>query len=82
VNRKILESYGLPAMRRKYVGERKNGLVEDLASYSIISENNAAQYYLVMPITIHFLPRKCTYTVRGNQLQPGRRQQGQPSSLR
>ena len=32
-------------MIRKYFGERESGLVEDLASYSIISENNAAQYY-------------------------------------
>ncbi len=45
VIRKILEDYGLPAMIGKYFGERDRGLVEDLASYSIISENNAAQYY-------------------------------------
>lgn len=32
-------------MIRKHFGERENGLVEDLAAYSIISENNAAQYY-------------------------------------
>lgn len=39
VIRKILESYGLPAMIRKYFGER------GLAAYFIISEDNAAQYY-------------------------------------
>ena len=36
VIRKILEDYGLPAMIGKYFGERDRGLVEDLASYSII----------------------------------------------
>ena len=45
VIRKILESYGLPAIIRKYFGERESGLVEDLAAYSIINEDNAAQYY-------------------------------------
>ncbi len=45
VIRKVLEDYGLPAMISKHFGEKDRGLVEDLASYSIISENNAAQYY-------------------------------------
>ena len=45
VIRKILEDYRLPAVIEKYFGTRDGGLVEDLVSYSIISENNAAQYY-------------------------------------
>ena len=32
-------------MIEKYFGTRDGGLVADLVSYSIISENNAAQYY-------------------------------------
>ena len=43
--RKILEDYRLPAAIEKYFGTRDGGLVADLVSYSIISENNAAQYY-------------------------------------
>lgn len=43
--RKILEDYRLPAVIEKYFGTRDGGLVADLVSYSIISENNAAQYY-------------------------------------
>ena len=45
VIRKILEDCRLPAVIEKYFGTRDGGLVEDLVSYSIISENNAAQYY-------------------------------------
>ena len=45
VIRKILEDYRLPAAIEKYFGTRDGGLVADLVSYSIISENNAAQYY-------------------------------------
>ena len=45
VIRKILEDYRLPASIEKYFGTRDGGLVADLVSYSIISENNAAQYY-------------------------------------
>lgn len=45
VIRKILEDYGLPVVIGKYFGMKDSGLVADLASYSIISENNAAQYY-------------------------------------
>ena len=45
VIRKILEDYRLPAVIEKYFGTRDGGLVADLVSYSIISENNAAQYY-------------------------------------
>jgi len=45
VIRKILEDCRLPAVIEKYFGTRDGGLVADLVSYSIISENNAAQYY-------------------------------------
>ena len=45
VIREILEDYRLPAAIEKYFGTRDGGLVADLVSYSIISENNAAQYY-------------------------------------
>ena len=45
VIRKILEDYRLLAVIEKYFGTRDGGLVADLVSYSIISENNAAQYY-------------------------------------
>ena len=45
VIRKTLEDYRLPPVIEKYFGTRDGGLVADLVSYSIISENNAAQYY-------------------------------------
>ena len=45
VIRKILEDCRLPAVIEKYFGTRDGGLVADLVSYYIISENNAAQYY-------------------------------------
>ena len=45
VIRKILENLRLPAVIEKYFGTKDGGLVADLVSYSIISENNAAQYY-------------------------------------
>ena len=45
VIRKILEDCRLPAVIEKYFGTKDGGLVADLVSYSIISENNAAQYY-------------------------------------
>lgn len=45
VIRKILGNYGLPEMIGKYFGAKERGLVADLAAYSIITENNAAQYY-------------------------------------
>lgn len=45
VLRKIIEEYRLPGMLEKYLGKRDTGLFLDLAAYSIISENNAAQYY-------------------------------------
>jgi hypothetical protein len=43
--RKIIEGYGLPEMLSKYLGTKDCGLFLDLALYTIISENNAAQYY-------------------------------------
>lgn len=45
VIRKILEDYGLPDILTKYFGIKDCGLFLDLAAYSIITENNAAQYY-------------------------------------
>lgn len=45
VLRKIIKEYRLPWMIEKYLGKRDTGLFLDLAAYSIISENNAAQYY-------------------------------------
>jgi transposase len=40
-----MQDYGLPKMLSKYLGEKDTGLFLDLAAYSIICENNAAQYY-------------------------------------
>ena len=45
VIRKIAEDYKLPEILSKYLGTRDTGLFLDLAAYSIVSENNAAQYY-------------------------------------
>ncbi|MCL1830173.1 MAG: transposase, partial [Oscillospiraceae bacterium] len=45
VIKKIMEMYRLPEMLEKYLGEKDTGLFLDLAAYSIISENNAGQYY-------------------------------------
>ena len=43
--RKIIEEYKLPEILGEYFGKRDLGLFLDLAVYSIIAENNAAQYY-------------------------------------
>lgn len=43
--RKLLEKSGIPEILRKYFDETDTGITLDLAVYSIISENNAAQYY-------------------------------------
>ena len=43
--RKIMEGYGLPDILMKYLGIKDCGLFLDLAAYSIIAENYAAQYY-------------------------------------
>jgi len=45
VIRKILEAYKLPEILSKYLGVKDCGLFLDLGAYSIITENNAAQYY-------------------------------------
>lgn len=45
VVRKILEEYELPAILKKYLRIKDCGLFLDLAAYSIVAENNAAQYY-------------------------------------
>lgn len=45
VFRRIAEDYELPQILSKYFGEKNSGLLLDLALYSIVAENNAAQYY-------------------------------------
>ena len=45
VLRKLIEECSLKDILGKYFGSRDMGLVLDLAVYSIIAENNAAQYY-------------------------------------
>ena len=45
VIRKIMEEYRFSEILGKYINPKDLGLVLDLAAYSIISENNAAQYY-------------------------------------
>lgn len=45
VIRKIMEEYRFTEILGKYIGKKDLGLVLDLAAYSIISENNAGQYY-------------------------------------
>ena len=44
VIKRIIEDYGLDDMMRRIIG-KDSGLFLDLAAYSIIAENNAAQYY-------------------------------------
>lgn len=43
--RKIIREYKLADILSKYVNKKDIGLVLDLAAYSIISEDNAGQYY-------------------------------------
>ena len=45
VIRKIMEEYRFTEILEKYICKKDLGLVLDLAAYSIISENNAGQYY-------------------------------------
>ena len=45
VIRKIIDDYKIPEMLGEYFKEKDIGLLLDLAAYSIISENNAGQYY-------------------------------------
>ena len=42
---KILNGYKLPEILEKYLGKKETGLFLDLEAYSLISENNVAQYY-------------------------------------
>ena len=43
--RKLLDDYGLPVMLGDFFRSRDLGLFLDLAAYSLLSEDNAAQYY-------------------------------------
>lgn len=43
--RKIIEGYKLTDILGKYISRKDLGLVLDLASYSIVTEDNAGQYY-------------------------------------
>ena len=43
--REIIEEYKFTEILEKYISKKDLGLVLDLASYSIISEDNASQYY-------------------------------------
>lgn len=43
--RKIIEEYQFTQILEKYINKKDLGLVLDLAAYSIISEDNANQYY-------------------------------------
>ena len=45
VIKKIIRDYRLPEILGRYFNEKDLGLFFDLAAYSIISENNAGQYY-------------------------------------
>ena len=45
VIKKIIEEYKLTDILGKYIGMKDLGLLLDLAAYSIITENNAGQYY-------------------------------------
>lgn len=45
VIRKVMEDYKLPEILKKYLGAKNTGLFLDLAAYSIVTENNVAQYY-------------------------------------
>jgi hypothetical protein len=45
VIKKIMKDYGLPEILGKYFNNKDLGLFLDFAAYSIVSENNAGQYY-------------------------------------
>ena len=45
VIRKIVEDYGLAEILGNYFSEKDVGLFLDLAAYTIVTENNAGQYY-------------------------------------
>ena len=58
-----MEDYKLPDILSKYLGKRDCGLFLDLGAYSIITENNAAQYYPDYAYIILCLQKRCIYTV-------------------
>ena len=60
---KILNGYKLPEILEKYLGKKETGLFLDLAAYSLISENNAAQYYPSYAYSHLLLQSRCIYTV-------------------
>ena len=45
VIKRILDEYGIPAILDNHFDKKDKGLLLDLISYSLISENNAGQYY-------------------------------------
>ena len=45
VIRKVLEEYNLPETLGRYLEKKDLGLFLDLVAYTIVTENNAAQYY-------------------------------------
>ena len=63
VIQKILNGYKLPEILEKYLGKKETGLFLDLAAYSLISENNAAQYYPSYAYSHLLLQSRCIYTV-------------------
>ena len=46
---KVVKELGLAEKLETAFGIRNSGLILDLAAYSVITENNAAQYYLYIP---------------------------------
>lgn len=42
---KLIDEYHLPELLQKYMNRKDAGLLLDLACYSIVSEDNAGQYY-------------------------------------
>ena len=44
-NETFVKYFGGQEILEKYLGKKETGLLLDLAAYSLISENNAAQYY-------------------------------------
>ena len=59
---KILNGYKLPEIPEKYLGKKETGLFLDLAAYSLISENNAAQYYPFLCLRFVIYKPKEAYT--------------------
>ena len=42
---KVLNEYGIPELLGRHFDPKETGLFEDLMAYSLVCENNAAQYY-------------------------------------